>query len=81
MLPALLRVRPQPGALPEAKRQELQQTLPLLPQAPVPVMGAGMRGRSARARGFCIPIVLRPCPHGPRQRRCKFNQRENKQRA
>lgn len=50
MLPALLRVRPQPGALPEAKRQELQQTLPLLPQAPVPVMGAGMRGRSARAR-------------------------------
>lgn len=46
VLPALLRVRPQPGALPEAKQRKLQQTLPLLPQVPVPLIGAGMRGQS-----------------------------------
>lgn len=47
--PALLRVRPQPGALPEAKPQELQHTLPLLLEALVLVMGAGMQGRSTCA--------------------------------
>lgn len=48
MRPALLRVRPQPGALPEAKPRELQHTLPLLLEAPVLAMGAGMQGRSTR---------------------------------
>ncbi|XP_057895519.1 phospholipase A2, membrane associated-like isoform X3 [Melospiza georgiana] len=45
----VLRVRPQPGAVPEEKRLELPETLQVLPQLAVPVMGAGMRPRNARS--------------------------------
>lgn len=67
--PALLRVRPQPGALPQEEHQELQQTLPLLPQILLLVTEAGMRGWRTRP-GSAGGIALRP--HGPRESCCKF---------
>lgn len=60
MCPALLRVRPQPGAVPEEEPVELQQALPPVPPLQVQVTGGWGRHEEEMLRvcpllptGFC----------------------------